>query len=125
MICKPSSAPGGPAESFQPTYNLFNQVSALGGHAPTYDADGNTTNDTVNTYSWDSDGNMIKAATPSATTQVTYDAMDRAVEFSVGSSYTEIVHGPGGGKLALMSEQALTKAFVPLAGGASSFGNAK
>jgi RHS repeat-associated protein len=105
--------------SFQPTYNTStNQVTKVGGAAPSYDADGNTTNDTVNSYSWDSDGKMIKAVTPSMTTQVTYDAMDRAVEFLVGSSYTEVVYGPGGSKLALMSGQTLSRAFVPLAGGA-------
>lgn len=105
--------------SFQPTYNTWtNQVTKVGGVAPSYDADGNTTSDTVNTYSWDSDGNMIKAVTPSATTQVTYDALDRAVEFLVGSSYTEVVYGPGGRKFALLSGQTLTKVFVPLAGGA-------
>jgi len=110
--------------SFQPTYNTStNQVSKVGGLAPGYDADGNTTSDTVNSYNWDSDGNMIKAVTPSATTQVTYDARDRAVEFEVGSSYTQIVYGPGGSKLALMSGQTLSKAFVPLAGGATAVYN--
>ena len=52
-----------------------------------------------------------------------YHAMDRALELSVGSSYTEIVYGPGGGKLALMSAQTLTKAFVPLSGGATAVYN--
>ncbi len=66
----------------------------------------------------DSDGNMINAVTLTATTNVTYDAMDRAVEFEVGSAYTQIVYGPGGGKFALMNGQTLAKAFVPLAAGA-------
>src|SRR5229473_1489215 len=34
-------------------------------------------------------------------------------------SYTQIVYGPGGDKLALMNAQSLVKAFVPLNGGAT------
>jgi hypothetical protein len=32
---------------------------------------------------------------------VTYDALDRAVEQYRSGSYTEMVYGPGGGKLAV------------------------
>ncbi len=39
------------------------------------------------------------------------------VEQARGSSYTQIVYGPGGGKLALMTGSTLSKAFVPLPGG--------
>src|SRR5208283_3289917 len=43
---------------------------------------------------------------------------------SRGASYTQIVYGPGGGKLALMSGQSLTKGFVPLSGGLTAVYNA-
>ncbi len=45
---------------------------------------------------------------------LTYDALDRTVEQTVGSISSEVVYGPGGGKLALMNGTTLTKAFVPL-----------
>ena len=34
---------------------------------------------------------------------MTYDALGRRVEQAVGAAYTEIVYGPGGSKLALVS----------------------
>jgi hypothetical protein len=40
------------------------------------------------------------------------------VEQNRSSVYTQIVYGPGGGKLALMNGQTLQKAFVALPGGA-------
>ncbi len=40
-----------------------------------------------------------------------------------GTSYTQIVYGPQGSKLALMNGQALSKAFVPLPGGATAVYN--
>jgi RHS repeat-associated protein len=39
------------------------------------------------------------------------------VEQARGTIYTQIVYGPGGGKLALMNGSTLSKAFVPLPGG--------
>ncbi len=48
-----------------------------------------------------------------------YDALGRMVEQQRGTAYQEIVYGPGGSKLALMNGQTLTKAFVPLPGGAT------
>ena len=47
-----------------------------------------------------------------------FDALDRMVETGKGGSYTQVVYGPGGGRLALMSGQTLATAFVPLSGGA-------
>jgi len=46
------------------------------------------------------------------------------VEQNRSGSYTQIVYGPGGGKLALMNGQSLNKAFVPLSGGATAVYNA-
>jgi RHS repeat-associated protein len=102
--------------SFQPTYNqATNRVSQVGGVTPTYDANGNLTYDGVHSYAWDSDANSVTIDSIG----LTFDALDRMVEQARGTSYTQIVYGPGGGKLALMSGQTLAKGFVPLSGGAT------
>ncbi|MGH6630435.1 MAG: hypothetical protein ACREB3_11950, partial [Burkholderiales bacterium] len=63
----------------------------------------------------------MKTDAPSGVTAVTltYDALGRMVEQNRNSVYTQIVYGPGGGKFALMNGQTLSKAFVPLSGGAT------
>jgi RHS repeat-associated protein len=48
------------------------------------------------------------------TTTLTHDALGRMVEKVVGSTYTQIVYGPIGNKLALMNGQTLQKAYIPL-----------
>jgi len=101
--------------SFQPTYNTStNRMQSLPGFTPTYDANGNTTADSLHTYAWDVDGN----STTIDSLTVTYDALDRMVEQASGSTYTESAYGPAGTKLALMNGQSLVKAFVPLPAGA-------
>lgn len=52
-----------------------------------------------------------------STVSLTFDAFGRMAEQAVGSSYTQIVYAPGGGKLALMNGQNLLKARVPLPSG--------
>src|SRR5579859_2101921 len=113
------SGNGGAAESFNPNYSTStNRVTYVGGVYPGYDANGNLTSDGVNTYGWDADGHMHAVGS----TTVTYDALGRAVEVYNGG-YTQMVYGPSGNKLALMSGQTLSKAFVPLAGGATAVYN--
>jgi len=90
-------------------------MTLVGTFAPSYDANGNVLNDGAHTYSWDADGNAITADGVG----VAYDALDRAVEQNRSGSYTQIVYGPGGDKLALMNAQSLVKAFVSLSGGAT------
>jgi RHS repeat-associated protein len=110
--------------TFQPTYSTStNQVSNVGGSAPTYDANGNLLKDGVNTYTWDGDGNLLSASSTYNNVALTFDALDRMVEQNRSGSYTQIVYGPGGGKLALMNGQTLAKAFVPLSGGATAVYN--
>lgn len=100
--------------SFQPTYNTpTNHYSTLPGFTPTYDNNGNLTADSFHSYTWDAEGNT----TAVDSTGLTYDALNRMVEQANGSSYTQIVYGPMGQKLALMNGQNLSKAFVPLPGG--------
>ncbi len=103
--------------SFQPTYAAStNRMTSIAGFTPTYDSNGDVTNDNSHTYGWDADGNSISLDSVG----LTFDALDRMVEQNRSGAYTEIVYGPGGGKLALMNGQTLTRAFVPLPGKASS-----
>ena len=106
------------SSSFQAGYVLAdgttnNRIQSLPGVTPTYDSNGNLTSDGTHTSTWDAEGNPVQLDT----TAETYDALGRMVEF--GSGNTAVVYSPTGGKLALMSGQSLTKAFVPLPGGAT------
>ena len=106
------------SSSFQAGYVLANgttnnRIQSLPGVLPTYDSNGNLTSDGTHTSSWDAEGNPVQLDTSA----ITYDALGRMVEF--GSSHTAVVYSPTGGKLALMSGQSLSKAFVPLPGGAT------
>src|SRR2546428_5723669 len=117
------------ATSFLPTYSLTtNRITSVGSQTYTYDANGNLTSTGTGTgtsaYAWDAEGKMLSDGPNGSTTvNVTYDALGRAVELANGSSYTQIVYGPSRNKLALMNGQALTKAFVPLPGGATAVYN--
>jgi RHS repeat-associated protein len=106
--------------SFMPAYSsATNQMASIGNFTPTYDANGNVTNDGLNTFAWDANG---RPTTADGVT-LTYDALGRMVEQDNGGAYTEIVYGPTGTKLALMNGQSLTKAFVPLPAGATAIYN--
>ncbi|MDR3578202.1 MAG: RHS repeat-associated core domain-containing protein, partial [Anaerolineaceae bacterium] len=105
------------SSSFGASYSAStNQISA-GIPNVAYDTNGNMTSiltDISHSYSWDADGNQIWADGVS----ITYDALDRAVEQSRSSTYTQIVYVSGTSKLALVSGGTLQKAFVPLPSGA-------
>ena len=102
--------------SFQPTYNAAtNHFVTVPAASPTYDANGNVTYDGNHNYSWDADGNSISIDAVG----LTFDALDRMVEQSRSSTYTQVVYAPAGGKLGLMNGQTLTKAFAPLPAGAT------
>jgi len=107
--------------SFQPTYSYAtNRMTLLPGNfTPTYDNNGNVLNDSAHQYTPDAENR------PMTTDGValTFDALGRMVEQNRSSVYTQIVYGPGGGKLALMSGQTLQKAFVALPGGAQAVYN--
>jgi RHS repeat-associated protein len=101
--------------SFQPTYSyLTNRMTQIGSSTPTYDLNGNVLTDTAHTYAWDATGRPV---TIDSVTLI-YDALGRMVEQDKSGVYSEIAYAPAGGKLAIMSGQSLTKAFVPLSGGA-------
>ena len=79
-----------------------------------YDANGNLLNDTFHAYTWDPNwGNVLSVDT----VNLTYDALGRMVEQNRSGNYTEMAYGPAGLK-ALMFAQVISKAFVPLPGGA-------
>ncbi len=103
--------------SFQPTYSsTTNRMTSLPGNfTPTYDANGNVTNDSNHTYSWDANGN----STTIDNVGLTFDALDRTVEQNRSGAYTEIVYSPDGARLALMTGQTLQNAFVRLPSGAT------
>jgi RHS repeat-associated protein len=61
---------------------------------------------------------MLTVNTGSATVTATYDALGRMVENNAGGSYTEIIYGPTGKKLATCNGLTLVKAFIALPGGA-------
>lgn len=107
--------------SFQSTYsettNATNQLTLIGTLAPSYDNNGNLTNDTVHAYSWDAEGKMLTVDTNSVV--LTYDALGRMIEQNRGGVYTQMLYAPTGGKLALMNGSTLVKAFVPLPAGAT------
>lgn len=100
--------------SFLPIYSVStNRMTSVGSFTFTYDANGNTTADPTNTYSWDSAGKAVSITG----VNLTYDALGRMVEQNRSGAYTQIVYGPHGGKFALMSGSTLQKAFIPLPGG--------
>jgi hypothetical protein len=113
-ISKAGSAP------FQATYSeTTNQITNIAGSTPTYDANGNSTNDAFHTYVWDAAG---RAVTIDAV-GLTYNALGRMVEQNRGGAYSQIVYGPTGAKLAIMNGQTLQKAFVPLPAGSMAIYN--
>jgi RHS repeat-associated protein len=100
--------------SFGATYSTStNRMTLIGSSTPTYDANGNITNDFLNTYAWDANGRPVTADSVG----LNYDALGRMVEQNRSGAYTQIVYTPSGGKLALMSGSSLQKGFIPLTGG--------
>ena len=105
--------------SFLPSYNTAtNRISLVGGSTPSYDANGNITNDFLNAYAWDANGRPV-TVTPYGGSAVgmTYDALGRMVEQGRGSSYTQVVYDPTGNKLALLNGSTVAKVRVPLPSG--------
>jgi RHS repeat-associated protein len=85
----------------------------VGGSFPSYDANGNVTNDFLHAYAWDANGRPVTADGVG----LTYDALGNMVEQNRSGANTQIVYAPSGGKLSLMSGSTLQKGFVPLTGG--------
>jgi RHS repeat-associated protein len=72
--------------SWIPGYNASTNRYALGGTS--YDADGNVTNDTFNTYTWDAEGKTLSTAYSSGPTfTFVYDAFGHKVEWLNNGTY--------------------------------------
>jgi len=111
------------SSSFAATYVLANgttnnQEQLVGSCVPKYDANGNLTKDcsfTVPpTYAWDADGNPVGLHAVT----LTFDALDREVEFNTGSSIRQILYSPIG-KLGLANGQTAETTRIPLPGGST------
>jgi RHS repeat-associated protein len=105
---------GGTGVSFQATYSTStNHITQIAGSTPTYDANGNVTNDFLHTYTWDADGHALTADGVG----LTYDALGRTVEQNKSGTYTQVIYAPTGQEFAFMSGQSLSKAYVSLPAG--------
>jgi hypothetical protein len=93
----------------------FSSQGGTGNRVPgfTYDVNGDVTNDTSHTYSYNLQG---RPATVSSGVTAVYDAFTRLVEVQ-GSSNTQVVYAPDGYKFAYMQGQTLQKYLAPLGAG--------
>ena len=94
---------GSPGTSFIPTYDTSNHYATLPAGTPSYDNNGNLLNDSFHTYSWDNEGNPVTIDSYS----LTYDALDRRVEYGTGSSFTQYLYAPFDATLNLGAAAAL------------------
>ena len=102
------------SSSFGATYSSStNQMTLIGSSTPSYDSNGNVTNDFLNTYAWDANSRPVTADSVG----LTFDALGRMVEQNRSGTYTEIAYAPDGAKLALMSGSTLQKGLISLTGG--------
>jgi RHS repeat-associated protein len=121
----------GGSGSYTAAYNnVTNQVSSGISPLPTYDANGNALKSTgLSSLTWNAAGQpaTVTALTGGAIAG-TYDALGRLVETLQGSTYTEFVFSPAGGKLAVVqgpvNAGVLIKATIPLPGGETAVYNA-
>jgi hypothetical protein len=67
-------------------------MASLPGFTPSYDANGNVTNDSLHTYSWDAEGRPVTIDGVG----LTCDGLGRMVEQNVSGAYTQIVYAPQG-----------------------------
>ncbi len=104
--------------AFNATYSsATNRITTVSGTSATYDSNGNATNDTFHTFTWDADGRPITVDSgQSDAVSITYDALGRMVEQNRASVYTQFAYSPTGHKLAMMHASALMKAMLPLPG---------
>lgn len=85
---------GSPGTTFLPTYNASNHFATIPGTTPSYDANGNLLNDGFHQYTWDSEGNPITIVTSGTTYSLTYDALNRRVDYGSGSGWAQYVDAP-------------------------------
>jgi RHS repeat-associated protein len=72
--------------------NNMNQYTDVGGTAYTYDANGNLTNDGVNTYHYDYENRLVQVTTPSDTINYLYDGQGKRIKKSDSSGSTKYIY---------------------------------
>jgi RHS repeat-associated protein len=77
------------------TYNAANQLTQKGTTTLSYDANGNLTNDGVNTYTWN-DRNQLAAISGGVAATFTYDAFGRRINKSVNGQATGYLYDGAG-----------------------------
>jgi RHS repeat-associated protein len=83
--------------NFNPTINQANNQIITSGY--TYDPAGNMLNDSVNAYTYDAEGNLVKVVGPSGTSQYVYDVFNRRVHVQTPSATTEYIYDYAGRKI--------------------------
>jgi len=102
--------------SFNAAYSSStNHMTQIGSSTPTYDSDGNVTNDFLHTYSWNGYGRP----TTIDGVGITYDALGRMVEQSRAGVYTQMLYSPTGFLMSLMNGQTYRDSFVPMPAGSA------
>jgi len=83
-ISLPTSASGN-------RFNADNEMTAFNGTSLGYDANGNLTNDGMNTYAWDA-RNHLAGITGSSTSSFMYDGFGRRMGKSIGGNVTQFLY---------------------------------
>ena len=100
--------------SFNPFYSsATNRMTQIGSSTPSYDANGNVTNDFLHTYAWDSNGRPVTIDGVG----VTYDALGSMVEQNRSGAYTQMIYTPTGFLMETVNGQSYQYAFSPMPGG--------
>jgi RHS repeat-associated protein len=83
-----------------------------------YDAAGNVTNDTYNTYQWDAESRLTKVINGAGTVLSlnTYNALGQRVEDVTQTSTTDEAYGAGGNLLVRYTGDSNSRSFVPFNG---------
>jgi RHS repeat-associated protein len=89
-------------------------MTQIASSTPSYDANGNVTNDFLHTYAWDANGRPVTIDGVG----VTYDALGTMVEQNRSGTHTQFGYSTTGQKLQLMNGQSVVNTFVPLVGDA-------
>jgi RHS repeat-associated protein len=115
-----NKANAGGATSYSAAYSaVTNQVSSGISPLPGYDKNGNQLNSTgLSSISWNASAVPV-SVTPVSGSAITgtFDALNRLVETTSGSTYTQFVYGPSTDKIAVIRNGSLIKGLVPLPGG--------
>ena len=100
--------------SFNPSYSsTTNRMMQIGSSTPTYDANGNVTNDFLHTYAWDANGRPVTVDGVG----VTYDALGRMVEQNRSGAHTQKIYSPTGFQMQIVNGQTSVYSFSPMPGG--------